>query len=199
MNNKRVIKFLICAVSLSLILGACSSSNSNDASKSNSTVKRKSVSGSNSKLTFVAKVAAACKAVDQSVFDDIANSDVQAIGSAAFNEAIQKGEDELDKVISKFDDIDPPSQYQDDWDTFLEDFSAIRDAFPDLATAVQNLSTMTTDLTSPDDAARQKAEEDLSKLQSDMEALTEDLSQRTQEISDIASRLGLDKACDINA
>lgn len=206
MFRKRFLVSSACVIILALSVTACGSDDKKSeksdqkpptgASQSDSGSK----SGSGSSDTpFANAVAAACDSVDKSFIDEIANSDIQSDGYGPFQEAVRAGEDELDKVIAKFEDIDPPSKFEDDWDTFLDDFSAIRDAYPQLAAAVQRLSELTEEIRSSDPAVVENARDELLDIQSEMEALTEDLTQRTEEITDIANRIGIKDACDLDS
>lgn len=201
MIRKRLVLLGICVVVLSLFLTSCGSDDKKDESsskKSSSNSSSKGSSGS-SNSSFTNKVKAACESVDKTVFDEITNSYTQEGGTAAFDDAIQAAEDELDKAIAKFDDIDPPAKYEEDWDTLVDDFSAIRDAYPEFADALRRISELTETMKSGDVAAISNAQAEMEAITEDVTALSEDLSQRSKEISQISTRLGIDDVCDLES
>lgn len=193
MSRKRILSVLIFAVVLTISLSSCSSSDKKEEGSKSSAKSNTKSSGSNSKSKFVDDVAAVCESVDQNVFSAFDSGNQNLLNDPqAFEAAIQAGEDELDRIISDLEDIDAPSAYSDDWDTFIEDFSALRDAYPKIADYIQELNTVSSGITGETDpAAIQDAQDRLTEIQTEYEALAEDLSQRSQEISDISERLGI--------
>ncbi|HMS24127.1 MAG TPA: hypothetical protein PKB15_00315 [Acidimicrobiia bacterium] len=190
MTRNRLFVTCACALVLVLSLGACGSDSKKESSDSKSE-ERKSVSSSSGKSDFVKDVAKVCQGIDREVFDELSNSDI-AGDPDAFQEALKNGEDELDNVISDLEDIDPPSKFSDDWDTFLDDFSAMRDAYPQLGEGMASLTRLATDSQSTDPATAQAAQTQMIEVQADLQELVEDLSQRGEEIAAIADRLGLE-------
>lgn len=196
MFRRKILMLCVIILVLSLSLVACSSKDTKKSSSTKTTSKSDSngaSSSTNSKKAFQNQVAKVCSSVDNTVFDEIEKSTVSFESDPeAFRKAFQDGEDELDRAISKLDDIDPPAQWEDDWDTLIDDFSAIRDAYPTFADALEELLRITTSAKgSTDPATLAEIQAEATKTQTEIQAIGEDLTQRGTEIGEIVKRLGI--------
>jgi len=175
-----------------LSLSSCGGSDSKGSSEKEKAKTRDSSESTNTK--FKNDVINICKSADKDIFKEIQTTagNIQE-DPEAFQNAIQAGEDDLDRVIAALDGIDPPAQYSDDWNTLIDNISAIRDSYPQLGEGYSNLTTLSEDARDTSDpAAQAKALEDIATTQTSIEALFEDLSQRQAELQDIADKRGLD-------
>lgn len=129
---------------------------------------------------FAVKVMKVCNNIDQSIFTQLSSPSVIA-DPTTYSTVLSAAEDELDKAIASFGDINPPAKYSDDWDTFQDDFSAIRDAFPKLSDDIKEIAALTATMTTENDAATQtELQAKLSKLEKHFGSIGQDLSQRSK-------------------
>lgn len=202
--RRKILMTCVIVLTFSLLLSGCSSKNakkssSTKSSKSTNESKGGSSSSTNSKKAFQNEVAKICKSVDNTIFDEIETA-TASFGSdpEGFKKIFQDGEDELDRVIGKLDNVDPPAQWEDDWDTLIDDFSAIRDALPVYVDALVDLLRITNNAKGSSDPATIAAiQAEATKTQTELQALGEDLTQRGTEIGEIIERLGISN-CALN-
>lgn len=198
MKRKNLLALITCLLVLALTLGACGgdSKKETESTKAKSETSKKSsgkkVSSTNENAAFNKKVKKVCESVDTSVFDDIETAAADAMNDPeAFGVKLQAAEDELDRIISELEDIEAPDEHADEWDTFIEDFEAIRDALPEMSRALTELVQITQTVQN-DPATATAAQARLEEIQNELEPLLEDLDQRAQEIKDISYELGID-------
>ena len=191
MSNKFAIALLL--IFSLFLLGACSNSSDNKQSNKNKSKTENKESVNN----FADNVNNVCLGVDQDVFVELASASNESTSNIdRFQKALQGAEDEMDKSIGKFDALNAPESASDDWETFLDDLSAIRDSYPDLLEKFKELTTAMEDANSLDPAIQSKAESDIEKIQSDIEPIIEDQNQRYSEIKKISKNLKFDN-CDV--
>lgn len=173
-----------------LALSSCSGSSDNE-SVSDASQKAVDVS------TFRKQVKQACSEIDEEVFTNTTSAYENVLADpAGLEAALQAAEGELDKVISAFDDIDPPAKYQEDWETLGDDIDAMRDAFPDLAESVTKLTQISSSLQASTDLSDvQAAQQELEDIQNNIQDISDDFAHRTEEIEKMSKKLGLTDLC----
>ncbi|MFN8016169.1 MAG: hypothetical protein U0R17_06160 [Acidimicrobiia bacterium] len=174
-----------------IILTSCS--NSSSKTKTSDT---KSKNSQLAKNKFSNSVDNVCLGVDKDVFIELSSSSNESTTDfPRFEKALQGAEDEMDKTIGKLDGIEIPDEQSDDFETFLDDLSAIRDSYPLLSEKFKELVAAMADSNSTDLEIQNKAQSDMEQLQSDIEPIIEDQTQRRNEIKKISKRLNFDN-CD---
>ena len=168
-------------------LSGCSN-NSNDSKSSKS---QKEV-----KAQFVKKASEVCDDMDSEKFAFLYAS-VGDINAEDYEELLAVAEDELDRIISKFEDIEVPEEHQDYWETFLDDFAAIRNIFPQASTARDDVALASDKLMSAQDPAIiQELQDELDDAQEALLAISENMEKRSDAISENAEQLNIGK-CEI--
>jgi len=181
---KKLTFLLSILIILSMLLISCSS----ESKTSESTKKSNSESTSSD---FKNEVDIACRKIDSKVFSEdfaVENNDDLTDIALEFGEI----EDELDGLISKFEDIEAPDKFSDDWETIIDDISHARDLFPKLAelfTQMQQISTDSSELLT--NTELQQASDDLTELQREAEDISLDLSQTMEEVGSLSKKLDL--------
>ena len=194
MSKKILFSIVTIAILMSMLLVSCSSDDKTSDTKKGSTqetTKKKSNSASSENSPFQNEVTKACGKVDTSIFA----GDLGINSASNLTEIAGKFgdiEDELDGLISRFEEIDAPDESADDWETIIDDLSHTRDLLPELAdifTEMQALSDSAAGIS--DSSEIQAFSDELTLLQNQAEDLSSDLTQTMDEVSTISEDLGI--------
>ena len=194
MSKKILFSIVTIAILMSMLLVSCSSDDKTSDTKKGSTqetTKKKSNSASSENSPFQNEVTKACGKVDTSIFA----GDLGINSASNLTEIAGKFgdiEDELDGLISRFEEIDAPDESADDWETIIDDLSHTRDLLPELAdifTEMQALSDSAAGISDPSEI--QAFSDELTSLQNQAEDLSSDLTQTMDEVSTISEDLGI--------
>lgn len=188
-------RLLFVLVVLSLVFAGCSSDKA--AKKSNEKNASPKVTEKEIRSKFIVGAKAVCEKIDRDTLDAINDSSIQD-DIDAIAQALADIEDELDKAISGFENLNPTAKNSDDWETFLDDMSAIRDNFSNLIGYLQDVTSIQNEMMETSDPAQlETLQSDLEDGQYKVEAVFEDMEQRETEIKSLAKTLGLGDSCDL--
>ncbi len=88
---------------------------------------------------FKSEVDLVCTSIDETALDAL-NANFSLRETDEFNETLSSAEEEFDKIIAQLTAIDPDEELKDEWETFIDDFTAIRDSFPLILEALNKLA-----------------------------------------------------------
>ena len=149
-----------------------------------------------SKAKFREKAERICEDIDSSKFAflEAAAGDISV---EDFDTSLAEAEDELDRIISKLEDINVPEEFEDVWETILDDFSAVRDILVNASTAKSDVALYTDELAQATEPADiEKLQDQLDDAQEKLSDIAEDLEMRRDAINKNAEKLKIGE-CEI--
>ncbi len=146
---------------------------------------------------FVKKVEGICESVDDSVILSIADISAAATTDpSGMAQSLKTSEDEMDRFISKLELVEPPKEYEEDWEAFLGENTEIRDTFPELSSILLEISGLTQKYFEDEDSQSQTASE-FDELNDELELMIKGLKLRVNEIKIVTKNMDLDSCSDI--
>jgi hypothetical protein len=197
MSKKISISIISFLLLTTLFVTSCSSDDKDSKKSNGESTKSEKKTGkkvsSSSSNKFIREVDAACNNSSLSIRSS--NFGIDSSSSAdEVIETLATIEDELDGLISDFEDIDASAKDADDWETLIDDLSHVRDLFPefgDLLTQMQSISDSASDPSSLTPERATELQDQLLELQSQAEDITTDITQTFSEVDEISQDLGL--------
>jgi hypothetical protein len=183
----KLIKSVSIFITITFLAISCSSSKTEKEPDSKTLKKHTTLSTGE----FKTAVKKACENVDSNTIDSrISVNNVQDI-----TEAISKFgtiEDELDGLISRFERIDPAKEFDDEWETIIDDLSHIRDLYPEMSDTFSQIeSLLVAGQKYNPNVDMQKLNDKLTQLQDEADDLLTDLTINTEEIKTISKKIDI--------